>query len=130
MRVGGNDVLNGGSGNDSLSGGNGKDTFVFDSALNASTNCDSIHNFCAADDTIRLDATIFTSLALCGVLPADYFSSSSTGIASDSNDFILYNTTTGALCYDADGSGAKAALQFVKLAGVPTIHADDFMVVA
>ena len=42
---GGNDLLNGGAGKDVLVGGNGNDQFVFNTALNASTNVDTITDF-------------------------------------------------------------------------------------
>ena len=37
----GNDILRGQAGNDTLTGGAGKDTFIFDTALNATTNADT-----------------------------------------------------------------------------------------
>ena len=40
---GGNDVIYGGAGNDTLTGGAGNDYFVFNTALNASTNVDTDH---------------------------------------------------------------------------------------
>ena len=37
------------------------------------------------------------------------------GTASDGNDFVLYETDTGKLFYDADGNGAGAAVQIATL---------------
>lgn len=45
----------------------------------------------------------------------------------DINDRIVYNTVTGALYYDADGSGATAAIQFATLKERPTVTAADFI---
>ena len=59
----GNDRLVGGAGNDALRGGGGADTFIFDSALSASTNVDSILDFVAADDTIQLQRSVFAGIA-------------------------------------------------------------------
>jgi Ca2+-binding RTX toxin-like protein len=127
---GGNDVLYGGAGIDNLTGGVGVDFFVFDSALNATTNKDTIADFVAVDDTIRLDQTVFTKLTALGALSSNFFNASATGAAADSNDYILYNTNTGALLYDLDGNGGGGAIQFATLATKPTISAADFVVIA
>ena len=123
-------ILNGGSGNDSLTGGAGRDTFLFNSALIG--NVDTIKDFVAIDDTIKLDQTIFTSLATLGTLTGTgAFRSSASGLAFDANDYILYNTTTGALLYDADANGAGVATQFAILENKPqNVAAADFVVVA
>lgn len=127
---GNSDYLFGRDGNDTLTGGRGADTFVFDCALNSATNRDIITDFSHANDTVRLDRTIFTKFAT-GTLLSTQFRASSTGNALDRNDFFLYNTSTGALLYDADGSGAGAAVRFATLANTPTnVSYNDFVVVA
>ena len=126
----GNDVLIGGLGNDTLVGGAGKDTFLFDTTLNATTNKDSLTDFSVVDDTIRLDRTIFAKLTTLGTLNSAWFKASATGRAADSNDYLLYNTTTGALLYDKDATGAGAAVQFATLTTKPKLTAADFVVVA
>ncbi|WP_448875167.1 calcium-binding protein [Desulfobulbus propionicus] len=126
----GNDTLNGGTGNDTLTGGIGKDVFVFDTSLSATTNKDRIADFVVADDTIRLDKTIFKNLST-GVLNSEQFLASSTGKAVATNDYILYNTSTGALLYDADGSGTSStAIQLATLTTNLSMTAKDFVVVA
>lgn len=125
----GNDILNGGLGNDSLTGGTGQDSFLFNTTLNSSTNKDTITDFVVVDDSIRLENAIFTKLTATGTLSADFFKSG-VGTAADANDFILYNTTTGALLYDADGSGGGTAVQFATLATTPVgVTMNDFIVV-
>ena len=98
--------------------------------MNAATNLDSITDFSAADDTIRLSRTIFNKIINTGALNAGRFRSSVDGTAADIDDYILYNTTSGALSYDADGNGSGVATQFATLTTKPTITAADFVVVA
>ena len=127
---GGDDLLSGGLGNDYLKGGAGSDTFIFDSALDASANRDTIADFTAGQDRIELDNSIFTALVNEGVLAEANFHADATGVAADDNDYILYNTTTGVLSYDADGSGTGVAVEFARLTSKPDISADDFMIAA
>lgn len=124
----GNDSLNGGLGNDKLTGGAGLDTFLFNTALSA--NIDTITDFVAADDTIQLENAIFTKLTATGALNSAFFKANLTGNAADANDYIIYETDTGKLFYDADGNGAGAKVQFALLgtATHPTITAADFVV--
>lgn len=123
----GNDTLNGGLGRDRLEGGIGKDTYVFDTKLSRTTNLDVIGGFNIRDDTIKLDNAIFKKLGTkVGKLKADFFKIGS--VATDSNDHILYDSKTGYLRYDADGSGKGAAILFAKLAPHLKITASDFFV--
>jgi Ca2+-binding RTX toxin-like protein len=110
---GGNDTLTGGAGKDTLTGGTGSDFFVFNAALNASTNIDIIKDYTASADTILLENSIFTKLTTTGALSTANFKLGTA--ATDANDFIVYNNSTGALYYDADGSGAGAAIQFATV---------------
>jgi len=125
----GNDLLSGGSGKDKLAGGAGKDLFLFDSPLDTATNIDTLVNFIAEDDGILLDQDIFTRLS-SGMLSDEFFCCSVNGAAIDANDYLLYNTSSGALFYDADGSGSVAAIQFATLDTKPILTATDFAVVA
>ncbi|MCW5666586.1 MAG: hypothetical protein KIT35_22370 [Piscinibacter sp.] len=127
---GGNDTLAGGLGNDTLTGGSGADGFVFETVPNAATNLDTIVDFVAVDDGIALDNAVFAQLGATGALAAANFRASSTGTAADANDYVLYNTTTGTLAYDADGSGSAAApIAFAVLTGAPTLSYADFVVI-
>lgn len=127
----GNDVLVGQAGKDTLTGGSGLDSFVFNTALNGSSNVDVIKDFLAADDTIRLENSIFKKLTVTGVLNAANFKASTSGNAVDANDFILYDTDSGGVYYDLDGNGAGAKVLFATI-GVsthPVITAADFVVI-
>jgi Ca2+-binding RTX toxin-like protein len=140
----GDDVLTGGSGNDRLSGGlgrdvltgdTGKDVFVFDTAVakKKNANIDTIKSFSVKDDGIWLDNAIFTALGRKGSLtkPAklkkDAFYQGSK--AHDGDDRIVYNKKTGALSYDADGSGSKAAIKIATLSKNLKLTEKDFFVI-
>ena len=129
--LGGNDTLNGGSGNDTLTGGGGSDIFQFGTLLNASTNIDSITDFSTVQaDRIYLDRTIFNAFTSGNALRGDDFVSDTSLMALDATDRLVYNTTSGALFYDPDGSGVGVAIQFATLVGMPTIQATDFYILS
>ena len=71
--LGGDDNLQGMAGNDTLTGGAGNDKFLFNTALNAATNVDTITDMTAGVDLIRLDDAIFAGIGAVGVLNADAF---------------------------------------------------------
>ena len=101
---------------------------MFDTALNKKSNVDRISDFKHGEDKIQLKQSIFAKLNT-GTLGAANFKASAKGVAGDSNDFILYNTKTGALLYDADGKGSGAAIQFATLSNKPrNLTASDFIV--
>lgn len=124
----GNDWLFGGAGMDTLTGGAGADTFRFNYTLSASANVDTLTDFATGVDRLELENAVFAKLTTLGTLSELNFVASSTGKALDANDYVLYNTTTGGLYYDADGSGSGAAVLFATLTGIPTISAGDFLV--
>jgi parallel beta-helix repeat protein len=122
----GHDTLNGGLGNDRLIGDSGKDVFVFDTKLSRSKNMDTITGFNVKDDTIKLDNAIFKKLGTkTGQLKEAFFK---IGAAEDRNDYILYDSKSGYLRYDADGSGHGAAIAFAKLAPKLKMTYHDFFV--
>lgn len=123
----GNDTLNGGAGQDRLEGGSGADTFRFANAV-GTANRDVVADFSAVDDTLQLENAVFTKLTTVGALGAQFFVANATGTAQDADDYIVYNTTTGALFYDANGSVAGAGVQFATLSGAPGITAADIAV--
>lgn len=121
--------IDGKGGNDTLTGGGGKDYFDFTTAPATSTNKDTITDFNAFYDTIRLENTgIFTALgAGTGVLASNKFYVGAA--AHDLDDRIIYNKVTGVLSYDADGSGSGAAIQFAYLKTKPTLTNADIVVI-
>ncbi|MDX2277039.1 MAG: calcium-binding protein [Hyphomonadaceae bacterium] len=124
---GGSDTINGRLGNDVLTGGTGGDFFVFNTALNSSTNVDRIADYNVAADTIQLENAIFKTLAAGALNPNAFWKG---GSAHDANDRIIYNATTGALFFDQDGTGAThAAIKFATLSPGLNLTAADFVVI-
>ena len=120
---GGDDKIHGDLGNDSLTGGDGADGFYFDTALNAETNVDTIEDFSAINDAIFLDRTIFNAIASDGTLDPSAFRAGTS--AQDADDRIVYDSATGRIWYDSDGSGGAAAILFAMVdPGTPLDHLD------
>ncbi|WP_311270531.1 calcium-binding protein [Sphingobium sp. WCS2017Hpa-17] len=134
--------LDGGAGNDVLQGGAGADRFHFGDPLDARTNVDTIVDFWDNirggpwADRIELDDAIFTTLST-GALSADAFVANADGVATTAEQRIIYDTDSGALFYDADGSGAGEAVQFAVFVphpaagnpALPEMTAAEFVVV-
>jgi len=109
----GDDLLSGGLGRDTLTGGSGEDFFAFESRL-SKYEIDSVTDFSVKYDTIMLWKGIFkVAASSSGVISSGAFRLGSK--AEDSSDRIIYNKSSGALYYDPDGTGSKAAVQFAKL---------------
>ncbi|MBD2747020.1 calcium-binding protein [Microvirga sp. BT688] len=138
----GNDVLYGGSGADKLSGGTGsdklyggtgtgRDVFVFDTKPNKISNVDRIYDFNPKYDSVQLENKIFTKLGKGsdkGVkFKADMFVKSDA--AKDKEDRIIYDSKTGALSYDQDGTGAKAQVKIATLPKNLKLTYHDFFVI-
>jgi hypothetical protein len=129
----GQDRLNGGLGKDTLSGGGGQDVFVFDTKPNTRTNLDRITDFSPRDDALWLDNAIFKALGKAGsvtkpaLLKSSFFYAGTA--AHDSSDRLIYNKKTGALFYDADGTGAAKPVQIATLAKKLALSHKDFFVI-
>ena len=125
----GNDTLSGGTGNDTLNGGTGTDTFVFNAAPNAATNFDTLQDFTSGADKLSFSRAVFTGFSGTGAMSVDAFwSGAGVNAAQDATDRFIYNTTTGVLWYDADGTGASAVVQVAQLSGALVFS--DFLITA
>ena len=129
---GGDDYLYGGIGKDVLSGGAGRDSFVFNTKA-AKSNIDKVTDFNVFDDSIYLENAIFKALGNKGSInkPAQLkeaeFALGSK--AADKSDHVIYNKKTGALFYDADGTGSQAQVQIATLSkNLKMTHKDFFVI--
>lgn len=130
----GADRLLGGLGHDTLTGGTGGDNFIFDAAPNLNTpSTDTITDFNHAQgDHIVLIKAAFAGLAGAAgtALSADAFYASANAFgAHDASDRIIYNTDTGQLFYDPDGTGSATAMAIALIgtATHPALVAADFL---
>jgi serralysin len=120
-------ILDGKGGSDLLTGGAGADFFAFTTTLGAG-NVDIVADFVAGTDKIQLGGAAgqpFLSLATGALRSGTLVIGTA---ALDADDYLLYNSGTGALLYDADGSGGGAAVQFATLSTGLTLTVADFIV--
>jgi len=119
---GGVDTLIGGSGSDRLTGGFGADQFQFSGDVNQA-GVDVITDMRTGQDKIAIEAGWGLGF---GTLTADSFASGA-GLTAASTGLqrVIYNTTTGDLYIDADGSGSTAAVLIAQLSGHPTLVFSD-----
>ncbi len=128
----GDDTLIGGLGNDNLFGGAGNDIFRFNNAT-LNEGIDRIQDFVVGNDVIQISASGFGNiLTPNAVLDPSAFRFGA-GITAANNEFqrFIYNTSNGALFFDADGNGTVSnKIQIAILSGLPTLSNSDFFVIA
>ncbi|WP_298194826.1 calcium-binding protein [Novosphingobium sp.] len=131
--AGGNDILDGGKGNDVMTGGLGVDRFVFSSAPNRLTNSDLITDFSRDQkDKIVLSLDVFTDFDGDGRISPDAFHAEGGATrATEDGQFLIYDTASGALYYDAEGPDGRGAIQIAQLGETdhPALFWSDFLIV-
>ena len=115
-------------------GGNGADRFVFDTPPNAVSNLDTILDFTSGTDRLVFDARVFAGLAGDGLgrlNPDAFVAGAGLTTANDGTDRFIYNTSNGALYFDADGFGGANAVQIAVLgtATAPSLNASDLWII-
>ena len=123
----GNDTLIGDAGQDLLTGGSGRDVFRFTGALAGGASVDTITDFNVGQDRLEFDHMTFTGLGAVGLLQRTAFAAGGTATAATHR--LLYDGADGALRYDADGSGAAAAVLIARLVPGTALSATDLFVV-
>jgi Ca2+-binding RTX toxin-like protein len=113
----GNDFLDGSTGRDTLSGGPGNDVFLF-TALFAG-NDDFVTDYIVADDSISIGSSLVGLPP--GPLPTPRFKNTASG-AVDADDRLIYESTTGNLFFDSNGSTAGGRVLIADFAsGLPMV---------
>jgi uncharacterized delta-60 repeat protein len=138
--LGGNDQLSGKGGNDTLIGGSGADKFIYSTNAAFTTSAvgvDTITDFnISQNDKIVLDKTTFpkiSSVAGTGFSVASEFAKVTTdALAATSAADIVYNTATGGLFYNQNGTatGYGTGAQFLTLTTKPVLTATQFLIQA
>jgi Ca2+-binding RTX toxin-like protein len=136
------DRLSGGAGNDTLTGGEdydymtgeaGVDTFVYNAVTDGSIS-EQIGDWQGGVDKLRIDASAFGGGLAAGPLAANQLVIGT--VANQAFGQFLYNAANGVLYWDADGTGAGAAVAFTRLftsaftLPPATLAAGDFDIVA
>jgi Ca2+-binding RTX toxin-like protein len=126
----GNDTLVGGTWSDLLTGGAGADSFVYAEA--GTPQVDQVTDFVSGTDEVMLENAYFTALggnASWTGGDARFWAAAGAVSGHDADDRFVFNAGTGQLYYDADGSGAGAALVIATFTGAPGVVASDITVI-
>lgn len=132
----GDDTINAGAGNDTVSGGDGNDAITLGLGSDVVIvsflgSVDTIADFSAVNDKIQLSKTALPALLATGSLGATTLEiGAGFTDAHTAGGRIVYNSTTGDLFYDSDGSGAAVSVLIVTLTGAPVLTAANFSVIA
>jgi Ca2+-binding RTX toxin-like protein len=121
----GEDALNGGDGRDVLTGDAGADRFVFDTTPVA-RSLDEIVDFEVGLDKIAIRAFLIPGGVADTPLSAANFAEDTATTAAQR---IVYVESTGSVLYDADGSGAGAAVRFATVEAGLDLSASDFLLI-
>ena len=127
----GRNFISGGAGHDTLTGAGAADSFMFD-VTPGTANADVVVDFSSGTDALVLDGNVMPAIGASGAFAAAdarFFAQAGATSGHDADDRVVYDTSTGNLYYDADGSGAGAAQLFATVQGAPALAARDVSVV-
>lgn len=124
-----NDALTGGAGIDQLTGGLGNDSFRFLSPGECGDVITDFHNVTGDNDRFQIDADAFGGGLAAGALARADFCARADNLAQDANDRFVFRTTDRTLWFDADGSGAGAAVMVADLQAGATMTAADIQLI-
>ncbi|CAN7532034.1 M10 family metallopeptidase [Rhizobium sp. LjRoot254] len=130
-RIIGNEAANalfGNAGKDKVTGGGGEDFFVFDTKA-SSKNVDTIVDFAINVDSIVFNNKVFTKILVDGALSSDAFVANLSGVAEDAEDRLIYDTDSGNLFYDSNGSQQGGSVRIATLDTFLALDYQDFLII-
>ena len=140
LGAGGNDIFLVNPGNDRLTGGTGADKFTYDTKANFSRTAvgvDTITDFLISqNDKIVLDKTTFPRITSANgtgfSINTEFAKVTSDATAAISGADIVYNTATGALIYNQNGTatGFGTGGKFAILTNKPNLTENQFIIQA
>ncbi len=120
----GNDIIIGGQGNDTLTGAAGNDQFVFDEPV-AQAGLDAIRDFGNGADKLVFYKAAYAGLSGPSLTANQFLAGAGATTALNADQRFIYNSTTGDLRFDADGTGALAPTLIANLSRVNTSLPSD-----
>src|SRR2546428_4087755 len=127
---GGVDWVEGGAGNDEVRGGPGQDSIAFHEYQ--AQNADLLTDFDAGWDNLQFDARGFYGIGPTGrFAPGDprFYSAPGATQGHDADDRLVYDTSTGNLYFDPDGSGGSISYIFCPISSGPPPSSTESLVV-
>jgi Ca2+-binding RTX toxin-like protein len=134
----GADTLIGGAGDDFLSGGADSDSFFYGTGkafATADIGLDTLTDFAPTTDKLSLSKTTFN--ALTSAVGNGFSQATNFAVVEDdafvgsSSAFVVYNSNSGSLFYNQNGSlaGLGTGAEFALLLGTPSLTANSFALV-
>ena len=126
-------ILLGNGGADTLSGGAGEDRFVyeaFDAEIDTITDFELEDRLVFSAAALNTDWTLDTNLKPIHATTGTYFSSTQHTCSIGTDATFFYETTTGILSFDPDGTGSTSSVAIASMSNLPRLSVEQFAIVS